>query len=157
MGEPALEIGAAPIPLPVPSKLKLLGKVIPLFKEGPGHSGTLIHMRNVPGKPLHRALDQALPCPMWDGCEGPEEVPQDFEWDGSSVPWVFQGLFPRHNHPIASCRHDWRCKQARNAEERSWADAQFKKDVSTTSWWITAQIGYIGVRVGATFGIGNNF
>ena len=119
------------------------------------HSGTLIHMRNVPGKPKHRALDRPLPCVDFDGADG--FVPQDFEWDGSSVPLIFQGIFPRHNHPIASCRHDWRCRTARNAAERKWADEQFEADVGTTSWWITKKIGYLGVRIGALFGIGCHY
>lgn len=119
------------------------------------HSGTTIHMRNVPGKPENRALDAPLPCLNFDGTMG--EVPTDFEWDGSSTPFLLRGIFPRHDHPIASCRHDWRCKNARSAEERAWADAQFRDDVGTTSWWITKQVGYIGVRIGAFFGVGVNY
>lgn len=116
------------------------------------HSGTLIHMRNVPGNAKLRALDAPLICFNRDGSIG--YIPKDFQWDGSSVPWIFQRVFPRHNHPIASCRHDWRCLRAKNAEERKWADEQFRKDVATTSWPITASIGYIGVRIGAYLGIG---
>lgn len=144
------------------------------------HSGTLIHMRNVPERPDNRALDKPLPCPMWPGWEGPEEVPVDFEWDGSSIeleaeetrPWYVRwpisvltapvnffnrSIFPRWRHPIASCRHDWRCRNARNKEQRAWSDAEFEKDVSTTSWWLTKKLGYAGVRAGAALGIGNNF
>lgn len=44
-----------------------------------------------------------------------------------------------------------------NAEQRKWADEEFRKDVGETSWWITKQIGYLGVRIGAMFGIGSNF
>ena len=113
------------------------------------HSGILIHMRNVPGRPLNRALDKPLQCKNQDGSDG--EVPINFEWDGSSVPWIFQQIFPRHNHPIASCRHDWRCHNAKNAAERKWADEQFRDDVGATSWWITKQVGYAGVRIGAFF------
>lgn len=116
------------------------------------HSGTLIVMRNVPGKPLHRALWLPLSCPSFDGAIG--QVPAGFEWDGSSVPWIFQRIFPRHNHPIASCRHDWRCRNAKSAAERAWADREFEKDVATTSWWITAKLGYLGVRIGAALGVG---
>ncbi|WP_179953484.1 DUF1353 domain-containing protein [Desulfobotulus mexicanus] len=118
-------------------------------------SGTVIHMRSVPGKPLHRALDKPLFCMNMDGSAG--EVPADFEWDGSSVPVLLQPFFPRHRHPIASCRHDWRCKHARNHKERRWADQEFKKDVGRTSWKITAQAGYAGVRIGALLGIGNRW
>jgi hypothetical protein len=141
------------------------------------HSGTIIHMRNVPGDWRKRALDAPLPCKNRDGSDG--EVPQDFEWDGSSselisessskikrffiriavapVNFFMRSIFPRHNHPIASCRHDWRCLHAKNAEERKWADGEFKKDVATTSKWITQACGYAGVRIGAYLGIGNRF
>jgi len=114
------------------------------------NTGTIIYMRNVPGKPINRALTAPLAC-------GDEEIPIGFEWDGSSVPFLFQGFFPRHRHPIASCRHDWRCKNAKNKEDRAFADKEFQKDVGTTSWWITKKAGYYGVRIGAFFGIGNNF
>lgn len=119
------------------------------------HSGTIIYMRTVPGKPLHRVLTQPLYVKNFDGSDG--FVPEGFEWDGSSVPWIFQGLFPRHNHPIASCRHDWRCRNAKNAAERKWADEQFREDVGRTSWKITATVGYLGVRVGAMFGVGVHY
>ena len=112
-------------------------------------------MRNVINTPDNRALDVPLPLIMQDGTMG--EVPADFVWDGSSVPWAFQGIFPRHNHPIASCRHDYRCKNAQNAAERKFADEQFQIDVGSTSWWITKKVGYFGVRIGAFLGIGSNF
>lgn len=115
----------------------------------------LIHMRNVPGTDDNRALDAPLPVLMPDGTT--EEIPTDFEWDGNSVPLLFRGVFPRHNHPIASCRHDYRCKKAKNKRERAFADTHFEKDVGKTSWWITKKVGYIGVRVGAFFGVGSSF
>lgn len=118
-------------------------------------SGTIIYMRTVPGEPQMRALTGPLPCKNFDGSDG--EVPFNFKWDGSSVPLIFRGLFPRHDHPIASCRHDWRCRNAKSPEERKWADGEFREDVGRTSWWITKQIGYVGVRVGATFGVGVNY
>ena len=118
-------------------------------------SEDIIYMRTVLERPNNRVLTRPLYCKNFDGTMG--IIPVGFEWDGSSVPWVFQGFFPRHHHPIASCRHDWRCKNAKNAAERKFADEQFKLDVGETSWWITAQIGYLGVRLGAFFGIGNNF
>ena len=111
------------------------------------HSGTLIFMRNVPGKPKHRALTRPLPFEKYGGGEG--LIPAGYEWDGSSVPFIFQGIFPRHLHPIASCRHDWRCEHAQTLEERRWGDAQFEADVGTTSWWVTKKIGYAGVTIGS--------
>lgn len=117
-------------------------------------SGTIIHMRNVPEKknPHLRALDLPLPYLKTNGTWG--LIPADFEWDGSSVPYICQGFFPRHRHPIASCRHDWRCFNARTKADRLFADREFKKDVRRTSWWITAWAGYAGVRIGALLGIG---
>lgn len=118
-------------------------------------SGTIIYMQNVPGKPLHRELSKPLPCKQRNGALG--KIPAGFVWDGSSVPRFFQRIFPRHRHPIASCRHDWRCRNAKNAAQRKWADEQFREDVGKTSWWITKQVGYVGVRVGAFFGVGCNY
>jgi len=115
----------------------------------------IIHMRNVPGTDSGRALDAPLGCEMMDGTI--DLIPTDFIWDGNSTPFLVRPLFPRHNHPIASCRHDYRCGKARNDAERLFADQQFKKDVGTTSWKITAMIGYIGVRIGAFFGVGSNY
>ena len=120
--------------------------------EGMAHSGTIIYMRNVPGRPDNRALTQ--PLEYLDISGKMEEIPPDFEWNGSSVPWIFQGFFPRHKHPIASCRHDWRCLLAQTKEDRLFADQEFKKDVGLTSWKITAWAGYVGVRIGAWLGIG---
>ena len=116
---------------------------------------TIIYMRNVPECPQHRALTSPLEYKKMDGTYG--FIPIDFTWDGSSVPFIFQGIFPRHNHPVASCRHDWRCMNARTKEERLFADKEFETDVGTTSWWITKKIGYWGVRIGAFFGVGCNY
>jgi len=118
-------------------------------------TGQLIHMRNVPGTDDSRALDQPLPCLMPDGTV--DMIPIDFVWDGNSTPKPLQWVFPRHNHPIASCRHDFRCEKAKNAAERKFADEHFEIDVGATSWWITKKVGYVGVRIGAFLGIGSNF
>ena len=113
---------------------------------------TIIHMRNVPGYGELRALDLALPYTKQNGTPG--LIPVDFEWDGSSSPWPLRGVFPRHRHPVASCRHDFRCCKAKNKAERAFADKEFEKDVGATSWWITKKVGYYGVRIGALLGIG---
>ena len=115
----------------------------------------IIHMRNVPGTDDSRALDHPLSCLMPDGKV--EMIGADFIWDGCSSPLLVRPIFPRHNHPIASCRHDYRCSKARNSKERKFADDQFEIDVGTTSWWITKKVGYIGVRIGAFFGSGSNY
>jgi hypothetical protein len=134
-------------------------------------------MRNVEDKPLCRALLAPLKAKKHGG--GVEEIPIDFEWDGSSaellyesVPkvkrfflrlvsaplnFVMRSVFPRQRHPVASCRHDWRCERANTPEERKWADGEFEKDVGKTSWWITKKAGYVGVRTGALFGVGVHY
>jgi len=116
---------------------------------------SIIYMRSVPGKPTHRALTKKLSCQNQDGSEG--FIPFNFQWDGSSVNIFIRGIFPRHRHPIASCCHDWRCKNAKTKADRAFADKEFKKDVEKTSWWITAIVGYIGVRIGTFFGYGSIF
>ena len=114
----------------------------------------ILYMRTVLPRPLNRVLTMPHYCPGIDG--GQDIIPAGFEWDGASSGLLAPG-FPRHNHPIASCRHDWRCSNARNAAERKWADEQFREDVGETSWWVTKQVGYIGVRIGAMFGVGGNY
>ena len=116
---------------------------------------TIIYMRNVPGKPKNRVLTRTLSAEKMDGSL--EQIPIDFEWDGSSAPTILQGIFPRHRHPVASCKHDFRCEKAKTPEERKWADKKFKEDVAKTSWRITSWVGYLGVRIGAFFGIGCNY
>lgn len=117
--------------------------------------GQVIHMRNIPGTDDDRALDAPLPLLMPDGSMG--EVPTDFVWNGNSAPRMLSVAFPRHNHPIASCRHDYRCGIAKNAKDRLFADKQFELDVGKTSWWVTKKVGYLGVRIGALFGVGSNY
>ena len=118
------------------------------------HTGTIIYMRNVPGEPTLRALTAPLYCRNMDGSDGC--IFFDFQWNGASS-GIFKWFFPRHDHPIATCRHDYRCSKAKNKEERKWADKEFKKDVGTTAGWWTKTKGYAGVRIGAFFGIGNSF
>ena len=119
------------------------------------HSGTILYMHTDPDNPDIRVLTAPLPCPMEDRPD--HTIGAGFTWDGASTPLLLLPLFPKWNHPISTCRHDHRCREARNAHDREWADKQFEKDVGTTGWWITKKIGYIGVRVGAFFGVGSNF
>lgn len=113
---------------------------------------TTVYMRTVPQRPLARVLTKPLLCFKENG--DLDFVPEDFESDGSSVPEVFRGVFPRHRHPVAFFRHDYRCRKAKNKADRKYADKEFEKDVGRTSWWITKKLGYLGVRVGALFGAG---
>jgi len=111
-----------------------------------------LEYRTVQGKPLWRALTKARRLLTPDGSI--DTIPVDDEWDGSSVPWFLQGTFPRWRHPIASREHDWRCRFAKNREERKFADEMFEVRVGVTSWWITKKVGWLGVRLGAFLGIG---
>ena len=115
----------------------------------------IIYMSTVEDKPNSRALAEAL---YLVNEHGPAtSIPAGFEWDGSSVPFGLNAVFPRHRHPIASCRHDWRCSLATCKSDRAYADKEFESDVGKTSWWITKKTGYLGVRIGAFFGIGSKF
>ena len=109
----------------------------------------MIYMRNVPGKPLNRALTRPMECYDKDG--EVDFIMEGFEWDGSSVPWAFIGLFPRMRHPVASVRHDYRVRYAKSREDRLFADREFRKDVDSTSWKLTSTLMYFGVRVGSLF------
>ena len=114
--------------------------------------GQVIYMRNVPGEPDLRVLTEPLQCLMGNGLT--EYIPTGFIWNGNSV-----GPFKpfRHIHPIASCKHDYRCRKAKNAADRLWADQMYEVDIGTTSWWITKKISYLLVRTGALLGVGSNF
>ena len=114
----------------------------------------VLYMHTVLERPNNRVLTFRHHCPGM--LEEQDIIPAGFEWDGASS-GLLAPVFPRHNHPIASCRHDWRCSNARNAAERKWADEQFREDVGETSWWVTKQVGYIGVRIGAMFGVGVSY
>jgi hypothetical protein len=128
------------------------------------HSGTVITMQNVPAlNDDWRELYLPLACPMWPGYDGRDKhmfgtgttwvILAGFRWNGHSS-GILSPLWPKWNHPIASCRHDARCEAAKTPEQRKWADIQFRLDVGTTSWGVTKWIGYAGVRVGALLGIG---
>jgi len=119
------------------------------------HTGTIIYMRNVPGYPDYRALTSPLYCKNMDGSDG--FVPIDFVWNGNSTPFGLRWIVPKQDHPIASCRHDYRCENAKSKEERKFADDEYKKDIRTTATWLETQLGYAGVRIGSFLGIGNNF
>jgi hypothetical protein len=109
----------------------------------------ILQMETIPGKTDYRKAINQIPV-------GKTNSPDNFIWNGASV-GPLRSLFPKWKHPIATLRHDLRCEYARNKEERKFADAQFKKDVGRTGNWYERNIGYIGVRLGAIFGIGSNY
>ena len=115
-----------------------------------------IQMRSVPGRLDFMELLFPLPC-------GNDFIPKGFCWNGASVgplrriPLIG---FPRWKHPIATCRHDWRCEIATTKEQRKIADRLFRRDIAVgqedkklTTWWEQTK-GYIGVRIGALFTMG---
>ena len=116
---------------------------------------TDIYMKNVPGKPNHRELTKPLPCEMYDGSV--EDIPVKYQWDGSSVPWIFTRIFPRLKHPVNSCKHDWRREHSSTYAEYAWSDSMFREGVSFVTEetgrkdravaWIEGKIGFIGVAL----------
>jgi len=111
------------------------------------HSGIIVYMHTDPEDWRVRILDKPIPSKNFDGSDG--EVPVGFRSDGSSVPWFAQGIIPRHAHPIAYFRHDYRCRNAKSWQERLWADREYGKDVGRTSPWIVSKIGYAGTAIGS--------
>lgn len=112
-----------------------------------------IQMESVPGRLDWMELAFPLPC-------GEDYIPVGFQWNGASV-GPLRRLpiigFPKWKHPIATCRHDWRCGLARTREERKIADKLFRRDISIgqeqnimLKWWEQVK-GYVGVRIGALF------
>jgi hypothetical protein len=112
-----------------------------------------IHCKTVVGETDVRELTEPLPC-------GDGFIPKGYRWDGASVGILrYAGFlaFPRWKHPIASCRHDWRCEKATTRAERHKADKLFMSDIADMSSRWEKFKGYAGVTVGAWFGIGTNY
>jgi hypothetical protein len=84
-------------------------------------------------------------------------VPAGFVFDGASTPRIFWSIVPPFKATKeASCIHDWLCRQAKNKEERLFADRlffQMLREYGDLSF-IRAALGYVGVRLGAHFGVG---
>lgn len=104
-----------------------------------------LYENTIVGKPDHRQLSKPLPC-------GNSVVPVGFVWNGASVGALrYAGFlaFPKWKHPIATCRHDWRCGLAKTKKERRFADEEFQRDVARTGTRWERIKGYAGVRIGA--------
>ena len=84
-------------------------------------------------------------------------VPIGFRWNGSSAPRLLWIIIAPWRNPKASCWHDWKCEHAKNREERKQADKDFKELIGSEESKTEKILGYIGVRIGAFFGIGNIF
>ena len=113
-----------------------------------------LKMSTIAGVPDWRYLTRSVPC-------GNGLIPIEYNFNGASVGLLrhipFFG-FPKWKHPIATCRHDWRCDIAEqykisNPPEyrrlRKIADEMFREDVGKggTKW--EQRKGYVGVRIGA--------
>ena len=122
-----------------------------LENELGGWDGKL-YCRTVPGGEDVRQLTEELPC-------GVGVIPVGFIWNGATVGILrYAGFlaFPKWKHPIATCRHDWRCSLAETKEERAFADDEFQKDVARTGTRWECIKGYIGVRIGTLFWRGSS-
>lgn len=98
-------------------------------------------------------------------------VPVDFAFDGASAPRIFWGIIPPFKRTKkAACIHDWLCRNAKNKEDRAYADKMFyealkevqvvdKKTGKKKPGLNAARcaIGYAGVRLGALLGIGVHY
>ncbi|MDY0212570.1 MAG: hypothetical protein RBR06_06155 [Desulfuromonadaceae bacterium] len=108
-----------------------------------------IYTRSIPDRVDWRELTRPLPC-------GNDVIPAGWQWNGASS-GIARHLvifsFPKWKHPIASCRHDWRCAHAKTKEQRAFADKMFWIDVGRGGTkWEQAK-GYAAVRLGAWFGL----
>jgi len=83
-------------------------------------------------------------------------VPKGFRFDGASAPRFFWSIIPPMRETTkASCVHDYLCKTAASKEDRLIADKLFYKMLREAKLGIVrSTIGFIGVRIGAYFGVG---
>ena len=84
-------------------------------------------------------------------------IPSGFEFDGASTPRIFWSILPPFKDTkVAACIHDYLCEQAKSSDDRKFADELFYyilKHQGRISG-LRAWIGFVGVRIGAAFGIG---
>lgn len=106
-----------------------------------------IKMQSIPGRTNWMELLEPLPC-------GSGTIPKGYKWNGASNGIFEYGVvlhFPKWKHPIATCRHDWRCEHAKTPEQRKFADKAFEKDISIGGTWWERKKGYYGVRAHAIY------
>lgn len=122
-----------------------------------------IKMSSVKGSLDYRKLLEPIPC-------GDSWIPLPFTSDGSSNLRILSPLIPKWRHPVFYFRHDFRCRLIRKMQAegmskkeaekyRKIADQLGRKDimVGQTSKFVgvlESSIAYVGVRIGAFFGIG---
>jgi hypothetical protein len=83
-------------------------------------------------------------------------VPAGFSFDGASAPRIFWPIIPPlKGTKKAACVHDWLCMNAKSAMERHVADLLFYMMLLEAGLGLVRSFfGYLGVRIGAFFGIG---
>lgn len=86
-------------------------------------------------------------------------VPPGFRFDGASAPRVFWSVIPPFKGTKkAACVHDWLCKNAKGPLDRHIADLLFYIMLLEAGLnRVRSFIGYMGVRIGAFFGIGVHY
>lgn len=86
-------------------------------------------------------------------------VPVGFIFDGASTPRLLWSIIPPFKKTMrAACVHDYMCRTARNNGDRKKADQYFLQALKEMGFNpVRRTLGYIGVRVGAFFGVGNHF
>lgn len=86
-------------------------------------------------------------------------VPKGFKFDGASAPRFFWPVIPPMRETTkASCVHDFLCRTAKSKEDRLKADRLFFTMLKEAKLNIArCIIGYLGVRIGAFFGIGVHY
>jgi len=83
---------------------------------------------------------------------GDHWIPALYKWNGASV-GPLRWLFPKWKHPVATCRHDYRCQKAKYWYQRKIADVLFYRDVGVRGTKYEQIIGYTGVRLGALWAL----
>lgn len=114
-----------------------------------------IHCAQIVGEPDYLILTQDFHC-LGD------IIRAGFRWNGASSPSIpiFRFIAPKfYKNIVASCWHDFRCGEAASKQERKVADEGYYllKKYAECDNSVKCQLSYVGVRVGAIFGVGNNF
>ncbi len=88
------------------------------------------------------------------------EVPSKFPFDGASAPRLVWSIIPPYKYTKkAACIHDFLCRNAKNKQERLYADKKWEKVLRETTEFskLRIKLGYAGVRIGSWFGAGVHY
>lgn len=123
------------------------------YKEKVYHYDDRIHIDQLDGETL--ILEEPYHYDVY-------KIPAGFEWDGASSPNgpLARFIAPKFYKNIkASCVHDYLCSIARNKHDRKKADKAYflMKKYVEKDHGIISKLSWLGVRIGAFFGIGNRF